>query len=69
MEPEPHGAAFFCLEPESAPGARTSEAEAGATKKSGGSATLGVTDWYCTFFSMPKFKQFKYFFLSNRFLK
>ena len=39
MEPEPPGAASFCLEPESAPGPWPSGA--GAAQKSGGSATLG----------------------------
>ena len=38
MEPEPPGAASFCLEPESAPGPWPSGA--GAAQKSGGSATL-----------------------------
>ena len=44
MEPEPPGAAFFCLEPEpeSAPGPWRpgAGAGAGAAQKSGGSATL-----------------------------
>ena len=42
MEPEPPGAAFFCLEPESAPGPWRPGAGAGAAQKSGGSATLTV---------------------------
>ena len=37
MEPEPPGAAFFTLEPESAPGPMPPGA--GAAQKSGGSAT------------------------------
>ena len=43
MEPEPPGAAFFCLEPEpeSAPGPW--RPGAGAAQKSGGSATLRRT--------------------------
>ena len=43
MEPEPPGAAFFCLEPEpeSAPGPW--RPGAGAAQKSGGSATLFAT--------------------------
>ena len=40
MEPEPPRAAFFCLEPESAPGPWRPGAGAGAAQKSGGSATL-----------------------------
>ena len=45
MEPEPPGAAFFCLEPEpeSAPGPWRPGAGAGAAQKSGGSATLQDT--------------------------
>ena len=42
MEPEPPGAASFCLEPESAPGPWPSGA--GAAQKSGGSATLHLRD-------------------------
>ena len=47
MEPEPPGAAFFCLEPEpeSAPGPW--RPGAGAAQKSGGSATLRNTNWRC----------------------
>ena len=48
MEPEPPGAAFFCLEPEpeSAPGPWRPGAGAGAAQKSGGSATLLVLGAY-----------------------
>ena len=45
MEPEPPGAAFFTLEPESAPGPWPPGAGAGATQKSGGSATLDTTNF------------------------
>ena len=48
MEPEPHGAAFFTLEPEpeSALGPWPPGAGAGAAQKSGGSATLIFTVRY-----------------------